>query len=245
MASSRDDPQPSRRSTRSGPDLSASIERSQAWHDRARAAAAASAQAALVEGADPRGAVAVRIDERWRVVAVRLRNTWRDVLDPSDLGAAVVAAVADAVEERLRPVVEVLVDVDGLPDAEIVAALAADDGDDVADDLARLPRLPGLRPLGTAALSVDDVEAQLAEIDRQLARQAAAAPAPTVVGRSRRHEVEIELGLVGLPVRVHCRPDWVRVTSVDRLTSALAEAFVEAYAAADDDAATTALDGAA
>jgi len=241
MTSSPDDPQPSGRSNGSVADLHASIDRWRAWSDRARAVEA-SARVTLVEGHDRRGAVTVRIDERWRVVAVRLRNTWRDVVEPAELGAAVVEAVGHAVGERLRPSIEVLVDVDTLPGAEFLSVLAAD-GTDLGAELAGLP---GLRPLGTPALSIDDVEAQLAEIDRVLSDQAAPAPpAVTVLGRSRRHEVEIELGLLGLPVRVACRLEWVRATSVDRLTSALAEAFVEAYAAADDQAPSSALPGAA
>jgi hypothetical protein len=235
MTSPRDHPQPA--------DLQASIGRWQAWRERARAAEA-SARVSLVEGRDSRGAVIVRIDQRWRVVAVRVANTWRDVVDPVDLGAAVVDAVADAVQERLRPAVDMLIDVDALRGTEIWAAVAAEDVD-LGGELARLP---GLRPLGAPQLSIDVVEAELAEVDRHLSRQAAhAAPPTTAVGRSRRHEVEVELGLVGLPVRVGCRLDWVRATSVDRLTTALAEAFVDAYAAADADLAekSVPLDGAA
>lgn len=243
MTSPRDHPQPADRSTRPRVDLQASIGRWQAWSDRARAVES-SARVTLVEGRDPRGAVTVRIDQRWRVVAVRVRNTWRDVVDPVDLGAAVIEAVADAVQERLRPAVDMLVDVDALPGTEIWTALAAED----ADLGGELARLPGLRPLGAPALSIDVVEAELAEVDRQLSRRAApAAPPTTVVGRSRRHEVEVELGLIELPVRIGCRLDWLRATSVDRLTSALAEAFVDAYAVADDDLALTSIpiDGAA
>jgi DNA-binding protein YbaB len=235
MTSPRDDPQPA--------DLQASIGRWQAWRDRARAAEASS-RVTLVEGRDPRGAVTVRIDQRWRVVAVRVANTWRDVVDPVDLGAAVVEAVADAVQERLRPAVDMLVDVDALRGTEIWAAVAAED----ADLGGELARLRGLRPVGASHLSIDVVEAELAEVDRQLSLQEAqAAPPTTVVGRSRRHEVEVELGLVGLPVRVGCRLDWLRTTSVDRLTSALAGAFVDAYATADADltSASIPLDGVA
>ncbi len=242
MTSPRDDPQPADRSSGSVADLHASIGRWQVSSDRARAIQGP-ARVTLVEGHDPRGAVTVRIDERWRVVALRLRNTWRDVVEPADLGAAVVGAVADAIQERLRPAIEVLVDVDSLPGAEILGELAGDN-----PDLGReLADLPGLRSLGAVAPSIDDVEAQLAEIDRVLSEQEATAlPPTTVVGRSRRHEVEVELGLVGLPVRVRCRPEWVRTTSVERLTSALAEAFVNAYAADDVLAqASIPLDGAA
>jgi DNA-binding protein YbaB len=223
-------------------DLRDTIDRWRAASDRVRAADA-SARAALVEGSDPRGAVAVRIDERWRVVAVRLRNTWRDVLEPDHLGAAVVQAVADAVQERLRPAIELLIDVDALPGRASWAAMAADD-----PDLAAEPgHLRGLAPVTAPDLHVDVVESQLARADRVLARQSATpARPPNPVGRSRRHEVEIELGLVGLPVRVDCRPDWLRETSVDRLTSALAEAFVEAYAVVDDlEQTSVPIDGAA
>lgn len=242
MTSSRDDPQPAGRSGGSVADLHTSIDRWRAWSDRARAVET-SARVTLVEGHDPRGAVTVRIDERWRVVAVRLRNSWRDVVDPADLGAAVVEAVADAAQERLRPAIEVLVDVEALPGAEFLEALAAGD----ADLGGELARPPGLSPVGTTPLSIEAVEAQLADIDRVLSQQETAVPPPTVVGRSRRREVEVELGLVGLPVRIRCRPDWVRATSADRLTSALAEALVDAYAAADDHVALAPvpLDGAA
>jgi len=239
MTSPRDHPQQAKRSPHTF-DLQASIDRWQAWSDRARTAEA-SARVALVEGRDQRGAVTVRIDQRWRVVAIRVRNSWRDVVDPADLGAAVVEAVADAVQERLRPAIDVLVDIDALPGTEVWAALAADD----ADLGGEFARLSGLRHIGTAPLSIDVVAAQLAEVERQLARQASPLPTPTVVGRSRRHEVEVELGVVGLPVRVGCRLDWLRVTSLDRLTSGLAEAFVDAYAAADDQPASIPLDGAA
>lgn len=242
MTSPRDHPHPPDRSPGSNRGLPASIARWRAWSDRARAVEA-SARVALVEGRDPRGAVTVRVDERWRVVAIRLRANWRDLVDPADLGSAVVDAVADAVQERLRPAIEVLVDVDALPGTEFLTALAADDPD-LGGELARLPCL---RDFDATPFSIDVVEARLAEADRQLGRQPQAPPPPPVVGRSRRHEVEIELGLVGLPVRVGCRLDCVRATSVDRLTSALAEAFVIAYAAADGDLATTSipLDGAA
>lgn len=240
MTPSRDDPRTAGRSRATVADVHEPLERWQAWSGRARAAEA-SARLALVEGRDPRGAVTVRIDERWRVVAVRLRNTWRDVIDPAYLGTAVMEAVADAAHERLRPVIEVLADVDALPGVELSAALAGDD----ADLGNELTRLPGLRAFGRAPLAIDAVEAQLAEVDRQLTKQAAAQPPIRVVGWSRRREVEVELDLMGLPVRIDCRGDWVRVTTVDRLTSALAEAFVDAYAAADDRMVSIPLDGAA
>lgn len=215
-------------------DLHGSIEQWRAWSDRARAIDT-EARVTLVEGQDPRGAVTVRIDERWRVIAVRLRTTWRDVVDPVHLGAAVIDAVTDAVESRLQPTLDVVADIEALPGVDLSAVLA-----DGADLGAELTRWPAVGKAG--AMSIEAIEAQVAEIDRMLAEQEAAASA---IGRSRRHEVEIELDRVGLPVRVACRLDWVRTASVERLTSALAEAFVMAYAAADGEPEPGALAGAA